>query len=43
MPKEGIFAKVLKGGEVRPQDSIHILDAADTSLPHKNGSKTQQN
>ncbi len=25
MPKEGIFAKVLRGGIVRPQDAIEIL------------------
>jgi len=25
MPKEGIFARVLKGGEIAPGDSIHII------------------
>jgi MOSC domain-containing protein YiiM len=43
MPREGIFAKVLKGGAVRPQDHIHILDAAAVSKPQKDRSKTQQN
>ena len=26
MPKEGIFAQVLKGGEIRAGDEIHVLD-----------------
>jgi MOSC domain-containing protein YiiM len=25
MPKEGVFAKVLSGGEIRPQDEIQLL------------------
>jgi MOSC domain-containing protein YiiM len=43
MPKEGIFVKVLKGGTVRPQDTIHVLNAAAASIPQKDTSKTQQN
>ena len=26
MPREGIFAKVIKGGTIRPDDSVKILD-----------------
>src|SRR5512143_2980829 len=26
MPKEGIFAQVLKGGEIRAGDEVHVLD-----------------
>ena len=43
MPKEGIFAKVLIGGAIRPQDPIHVLNAAAASIPQKDTSKTQQN
>ena len=30
MPKEGIFAKVLTGGTIRPGDPIRLLGVADT-------------
>jgi MOSC domain-containing protein YiiM len=43
MPKEGIFAKVLKGGAVQPQDPIHVITAAATSKPPGDRGKTQQN
>jgi MOSC domain-containing protein YiiM len=43
MPKEGIFAKVIKGGAVRPQDPIHVLDATAASMPLKDTNKTVQN
>lgn len=29
MPKEGIFAKVIKGGIVRPDDQIYVLPSVD--------------
>ena len=29
MPREGIFARVLKGGEIRPGDRVEILETAD--------------
>jgi MOSC domain-containing protein YiiM len=41
MPREGIFAKVLKGGAVRPQDPILVLDTAAASIPQKDRSKTK--
>jgi MOSC domain-containing protein YiiM len=41
MPREGIFAKVLKGGAVQPQDPIHVITAAE--IPQKDGSEAQQN
>ena len=31
MPREGIFAKVIKGGTVRPGDKIRVLSSADFS------------
>lgn len=35
MPKEGIFAAVLRGGKIRPGDPFEVLDipAADRALP----------
>ena len=29
MPREGIFARVVRGGRVRPGDTLEILDASD--------------
>jgi MOSC domain-containing protein YiiM len=31
MPKEGIFAKVLEGGKIRPGDDIHIMNGSNVS------------
>ncbi|MBM4288641.1 MAG: MOSC domain-containing protein [Deltaproteobacteria bacterium] len=28
MPREGIFARVIRGGRVRPQDDIEVIDVA---------------
>ncbi len=35
MPKEGIFAKVLKGGAIKPEDPIHVLTEAGLTLERK--------
>lgn len=34
MPKEGIFARVLSGGTIRPGDTIEVLPAAEQEMAH---------
>lgn len=32
MPKEGVFARVLKGGQVKPGDAVSIIPVADQEV-----------
>jgi MOSC domain-containing protein YiiM len=43
MPKEGIFAKVLKGGAVKPQDPIYILSEVASSVKREERNENQCN